>query len=115
MEGKRPEVIGGKRVTMACVKQHGTGTIQEVEDTTFRDSVLMVGVNPTVRNCLIRGVDGGTKLLGSKDAIIAMVVFDGDVVMLGKAFKCVFGRNGIVGRRGGLGVHIIQSRRDPRR
>jgi hypothetical protein len=54
-------------------------------------------------------MDGGAKLLGGKDVVIAMVVKDVDVVPVSKSLKNGLGLEGVVGTGGLLCVDVVES------
>jgi hypothetical protein len=90
-KGKGPEMVSRKRVAMTSVDQHGSGSIGKVLDPTFGNAILMMGVDSAESHGLTSGVDCSAELFGGEDAIVAVVVFDGHIVLLGEPFKGLFG------------------------
>jgi hypothetical protein len=60
----------------------------------------MMCVDAAERNSLLRGFNGLAEFDGSKNAIVAVIMFHFDMVAMGKALKGLLGLNGVVGGGG---------------
>ena len=70
----------------------------------------MVSTDTTKGNRLTTTLDLFAEAARSKDAVIAMVVLDGDSSIASEAFKGLFGFNGLQSTGRFLKVNIIQTR-----
>jgi hypothetical protein len=66
-------------------------TLVEIPDGFFCDAVLKVGIDPTKGEPLPLGTAAVLEDVVCKLSIVAVVVEDADVVLLGRVLKCSFG------------------------
>jgi hypothetical protein len=80
----------------------------QVLDSAFRDAVLMVCIDTTEGDSLVGGINGVPELTRSEYTVIAMVMFNGDMVPVGKVLKGGLGLESVVGTDGLLGVDVVK-------
>jgi hypothetical protein len=94
---------------VAGIQKHGTGAFCEGLDATFGNAILMMSIDAAESNRLFGCVDGRAELLGGKDAVVTVVVFDTDVMPMVKALKGSLGFKSVVSVGGFLGVDVIEA------
>ena len=85
---------------MGGMQEGSAGVRGDILDAVLSATILVVGVDAAKGQGLFRGGDGGAKSSGVKEAIVGVVVADGDAVGGAELFKSLFGGNG------GLLIHV---------
>lgn len=95
---------------MASIDEHRACSVGQVLDAPFGDSILMVSVDTTERDRLIGTLNRIAKLGAGKNAIVTVVVFDGDMVSGCKTFEGFFCLDRLSSGGRLLGVDVVQTR-----
>jgi hypothetical protein len=72
-----------------------SSALREVENGSFRDAILEVGVYPAEGECLVLSLAGLAEHAVCKAAVAAVVVLDSYAVFGGKSLECSFCINGL--------------------
>jgi hypothetical protein len=75
------------------MKQHGASDLRDVSDGSLRNAILEMGVDPTVRDCLIALLAVLLERVVWKPAVVCVIVLDGYAVICGKSLQCSLGLN----------------------
>jgi hypothetical protein len=74
------------------------------------DPILVVGIDAAEGQGLIGAIHHSAELLGRKNAVVAMIVFDNDVVSRGESFEGLFFLKGVFGGGGFLRIYKVKAR-----
>jgi hypothetical protein len=98
-------IVGGEWIAM-----HGASAIGKVLDSPLSDPILVVGIDAAEGQGLIGAIHHSAELLGRKNAVVAMIVFDNDVVSRGESFKGLFCLKGVFDGGGFLQIYEVKAR-----
>jgi hypothetical protein len=110
-KSKGPQIVGGKWIAMASIHKHGASAIGKGLNSPLSDPVLVVGIDAAEGQGLIGAIHRSAELLGRKNAVVAMIVFDNnDVVSRGESFEGLFCLKGVFGGGGFLRIYKVKAR-----
>ena len=81
---------------MLSMQEHGSCHLLQFPDSSFGNSILVMGIDAGKAKTLIAGLATLLPSIGCKDSIVSMVVFDMDAMGEAEVLKCLLANDGLL-------------------
>ena len=107
LEGCGPQGRGnGGRPAVGSMKESSSGSLCDVFDAIFSFAILVVSIDATEGEILLAVIDGSAESFGIEEAIVGVIIGNGDVVSFEDSFEGAFGFHGCFGVHFGHEVDV---------
>jgi hypothetical protein len=107
----RPESqVDGGRPALARMQELLPRTLPEVSDGFLCNAILEVGIDPTEGESLSFCTAAVLEGVVCKSSVVALVVEDADVMLLGEVFEGLLGFHGFLGGKLGHQMNVLEPR-----